>query len=373
MKADIKRYRENLRDELNGSELYAALAAAERDPLRKDLFLQLAQAEASHAQLWRDKLNAAGISDERFVPGLRTRLLAKLARRFGPGFVLPTLAAAEFADRNKYAGQSDAHAISAEERGHAAVIQAVAANSGRGAATSGADIARAEPWHRAASGNNLRAAVLGANDGLVSNFCLVMGVAGAGTSNQIVLLTGLAGLIAGACSMALGEWLSVTNARELAEKQIAQEADELEQTPLAEQHELALIFQAKGLPKDDAQRVAGQIMQDKRGALDTLAREELGIDPAELGGNPWTAAATSFALFSAGAIFPVMPFLWMKGRWVIGTSVVASGAVLCGMGMLTSLFNGRSPWYSAARQMIFGCLAAGVTYGLGAALGTGLS
>ena len=116
--------------------------------------------------------------------------------------------------------------------------------------------------------------MLGANDGLVSNFCLVMGVAGAGTSNQIVLLTGLAGLIAGACSMALGEWLSVTNARELAEKQIAQEADELEQTPLAEQHELALIFQAKGLPKDDAQRVAGQIMQDKRGALDTLAREE---------------------------------------------------------------------------------------------------
>src|ERR1700730_17858496 len=363
MQGDIKRYRENLRDELNGSELYAALAAAERDPLRRDLFLQLAQAEASHAQLWRDKLKAAGVLDERFVPGLRTRLLAKLARRFGPGFVLPTIAAAEFADRNKYAGQRDAHAISAEERGHAAVIQAVAANSGRGAATPGADIARAEPWHRAASGNNLRAAVLGANDGLVSNFCLVMGVAGAGASNQIVLLTGLAGLIAGACSMALGEWLSVTNARELAEKQIAQEAEELEQTPLAEEHELALIFQAKGLPKDDA----------KRGALDTLAREELGIDPAELGGNPWTAAATSFALFSAGAIFPVMPFLWMKGHWVIGASVVASGAVLCAVGMLTSLFNGRSAWYSAARQMIFGCLAAGVTYGVGAVLGTTLS
>jgi len=369
MTDDIKRYRENLRDELNGSELYAALAAAEPDPLRKDLFLQLGQAEAGHAQLWRGKLAAAGIQDERFVPGFGTRLLAKLARRFGPRFILPTIAAREFADRNKYADQSDAQFISAEERGHAAVIQAVAANSGHGGATAGADIARAEPWHRTASGNNLRAAVLGANDGLVSNFCLVMGVAGAGTSNQIVLLTGLAGLIAGACSMALGEWLSVTNARELAETQIAREAEELEQTPLAEEHELALIFQAKGLPKEDAQRVATQIMLDKRGALDTLAREELGIDPTELGGNPWSAAATSFALFSAGAIFPVAPFLWMKGHWAIGATVLASGAVLCAVGMLSSLFNGRGPWYSAARQLIFGCLAAAVTYGIGSALG----
>src|ERR1700736_38807 len=186
MSSDIKRYRDNLRDELNGAALYTALAAAEADPLRKDLFLQLAQAESSHAQLWRDKLAAAGIRDEHFVPALRTRLLAKLAQRFGPRFVLPTVAAADFADRNKYAGQSDAHAISAEERSHAAVIQAVAANSGRGRATAGAEIARAEPWHRAASGNNLRAAVLGANDGLVSNFCLVMGVAGARASQPIV-------------------------------------------------------------------------------------------------------------------------------------------------------------------------------------------
>ena len=372
MGPDIRRYRDNLRDELNGAALYAALAAAESDPLRKDLFLQLAQAESSHAQLWRDKLSAAGVEDERFVPGFRTRLLGKLARRFGPRFVLPTIAAAEFADRNKYAGQSDAHAISAEERGHAAVIQAVAANTS-GGGTTGADIARAEPWHRGASGNNLRAAILGANDGLVSNFCLVMGIAGAGSGNKTVLLTGLAGLAAGACSMALGEWLSVTNARELAQTQMAREAEEIEQTPLAEQHELALIFQAKGMPKEDAQRVAAQMMKDKKGALDTLAREELGIDPAELGGNPWTAAGTSFALFSAGAIFPVAPFFWMHGTWATAASALASGAVLCAVGMLSSLFNGRSPWYSAARQLIFGCLAAAVTYGIGAALGTTLS
>jgi VIT1/CCC1 family predicted Fe2+/Mn2+ transporter len=373
MTDDIERYRTNLRDELNGAALYAALAAAEADPLRKDLFLQLSQAESNHAKLWRDKLADAGLKDEHFVPGFRTRLLAKLARRFGPGFVLPGIAAAEVADRNKYAGQRDAQAISSEERGHAAVVQAVA-NSGSGMATAGADIARAEPWHRAASsGNDLRAAVLGANDGLVSNFCLVMGVAGAGAANHTVLITGLAGLVAGACSMALGEWLSVANARELAQSQIAKEAEELEQTPAAEQHELALILQAKGLPKEDAQHAAAQIMLDKRGALDTLVREELGIDPAELGGNPWSAAATSFALFCAGAIFPVLPFFWMRGPWAIGASALASGAVLCGVGMLTSLFNGRGPWYSAFRQLIFGCLAAGVTYGVGVALGTSLS
>jgi VIT1/CCC1 family predicted Fe2+/Mn2+ transporter len=372
MSSDIERYRDNLRDELNGAALYTALAAAEADPIRKDLFLQLAHAESSHAQLWREKLTAAGIRDERFVPGFRTRLLARLAHHFGPRFVLPTIAAAEFLDQNKYAGQSDAQSISADERGHAAVIQAVAGNTGGGTAVR-ADIARAEPWHRGGSGNNLRAAVLGANDGLVSNFCLVMGIAGAGSANKTVLLTGLAGLAAGACSMALGEWLSVTNARELAQTQIAREAEEIEQTPLAEQHELALIFQAKGMPKEDAQRVAEQMMKDKKGALDTLVREELGIDPTELGGNAWSAAATSFALFSAGAIFPVAPFFWMQGPWAIRASALLSAVVLGVMGMFSSLFNGRNPGYSAIRQLGFGCIAAAVTYGIGAALGTTLS
>ena len=372
MNSEIKRYRDNLRDELNGAALYTALAAAETDPIRKDLFLQLAQAESDHAQLWREKLTAAGVGQESFIPGFRTRLLAKLAQRFGPGFVLPTVAAAEYSDRNKYAGQSDAQSISAEERGHAAVIQAVAGNTGRGE-TIGEKIATAERRHRGASGNNLRAAVLGANDGLVSNFCLLMGIAGAGSGSKAILITGLAGLAAGACSMALGEWLSVTNARELAQTQIAREAEEIEQTPLAEQHELALIFQAKGMPKSDAQRVAAQVMNDKKGALDTLVREELGIDPTELGGNAWSAAATSFALFATGAVFPVLPFFWAHGRLGIALSAIASVLVLGGVGMLTSLFNGRPAWYSAIRQLIFGCIAASVTYGIGAALGTSIS
>jgi VIT1/CCC1 family predicted Fe2+/Mn2+ transporter len=370
---DFRRYQDNLRDELDGAALYTSIAAAESDPVRRDLFLQLAQAETRHAALWREKLAAAGVKEERYVPSLRTRLLGKLARRFGPRFVMPTIAAAEFADRNKYASQTDAQAISAEERGHAAVVQEIARSQERGPVT-GADIARAEPWHRgAASGNNLRAAVLGANDGLVSNFCLIMGVAGAGVTGRSILVTGFAGLAAGACSMALGEWLSVTNARELASTQIAREAEEIEQTPQAEQHELALIYQAKGLPKSEAESVAAELMRNPKAALDTLAREELGIDPAELGGNPLSAAATSFALFSAGAIFPVVPFLWMHGAAAIAMSIGASALALCGVGLLTSLFNGRSPWFSAARQALFGCVAAAVTYGIGAALGVSLS
>ncbi|HKA43597.1 MAG TPA: VIT1/CCC1 transporter family protein [Burkholderiales bacterium] len=367
--ADVKRYQDNLRDELNGAALYTALADAERDPVRKDLFLQLAQAEATHAQFWRSKLGAAGVTEDAFVPDFRTRLLGRLAKHFGPRFVLPTIAAAEFTDRNKYSGQADAHALSAEERGHAAVVQAVA--GGRG--VTGADISSAEPWHRGASGNNLRAAVLGANDGLVSNFCLIMGVAGAGASSKVILLTGLAGLVAGACSMALGEWLSVTNARELAQTQIGKEAEELEHNPQAEQHELALIFQAKGLPKQDAQRVAAGLMRDKQGALDTLAREELGIDPAEMGGNPWSAAGTSFALFSCGAIFPIVPFLWLREQTAIVACVAASLLALGAIGALTSLFNGRGPAFSAGRQAVLGCLAAAITYGVGRALGVSLS
>ena len=366
---DIARYRANLHDELEGAALYQALADAERDPVRKDLFRQLSRAEAEHAGTWREKLVAAGVSEPDYAPGFRTRMLGWLARRFGPRFVLPAIAANEYADRDKYATQADAAHLSADERGHAAVVHAAAGPRG----ISGADIARAEPWHRRGGGNELRAAVLGANDGLVSNLSLVMGMAGAGTPPSTVLLSGIAGLVAGALSMALGEWLSVTNARELARTQIGKEAEELEQTPQAEQKELALIFQAKGLPKDDAQRVAAELMRDKKGALDTLAREELGIDPAELGGNPWSAAGTSFALFACGAIFPIVPFLWLSEQAAIFASIVSSALALAAIGALTSLFNGRGAAFSAGRQVVFGCLAAAITYGAGRLLGVSLS
>lgn len=371
-KSDIKRFRANLRDEMDGAALYEALAAAEPDPSRRDVFVQLAEAEHGHAEIWRAKLQQRGVDVATTRPTFKTRALRMLIRGFGPRFVLPALAAAEFADRDKYAGQTDAQALSADESGHALVVAAVARSKPSGG-VKGSDIARAESWHRGASGNDLRAAVLGANDGLVSNFCLIMGVAGAGATTKTILLTGLAGLIAGACSMALGEWLSVTNAHELAQTQIARESEELEHTPEAELRELALIYQAKGLDKDDAHRVAEKMMRDRDKALDTLTREELGLDPEELGGNPWRAAGTSFGLFALGAIFPAVPFFWSHGLVGIGISVSLSVLCLAVIGVVTSLFNGRSPWFSVIRQIMIGCVAAGFTYGVGALLGVSMS
>jgi len=368
MDKDVERYYRNWRDEQDGAALYAGLARAETDPVRQDLFQQLSQAELGHAAHWRGKLDEAGVGIEAHAPGLRTRMLVWLARHFGPHFVLPALVTAEFADRDKYAGQPDAEALSGEERSHAAIIEAVNRRGGH----VGADIARAERWHGRGSGNELRAAVLGANDGLVSSLCLVMGVAGAGASPNTILLTGLAGLIAGAVSMALGEWLSVTNAREFASTRVAQERQELEENPEAERKELALIFQAKGLARDDAQRVARDMMRDRDTALDTLVREELGIDPAEMGGNPWSAAAVSFALFAAGAILPVLPYFFIGGPPGLAWSLSLSTAGLGGIGLATSLFSGRSPGYSAARQILIGAAAAGVTYGSGALIGVSI-
>ncbi|WP_225034435.1 VIT1/CCC1 transporter family protein [Paraburkholderia sp. XV] len=373
---ELKRYRMNLADELDSAALYETLSRVEKDPQRRTLFAQLASAERVHANLWANKLHANGARVPPHRYSVKTHLMRGLIHTLGPKFVLPSLAAAEYADRDKYANQPDAAQLSKDEQHHAAVMQQMVADvKGQQALPSkGAQIAAAESWHRnVTSGNDLRAAVLGANDGLVSNFCLIMGVAGAGSGNKAILLTALAGLIAGACSMALGEWLSVTNARELARTQIAKEADEIEHTPEAEQHELALIFQSKGIDADEAKRVAAQVMRDKQNALDTLTREELGLDPAELGGNPWTAAGVSFCLFSLGAIFPAMPFLWTHGTPAIAQCVALSALGLAAVGVFTSLFNGRGAAFSAFRQIVIGLIAAAFTFGVGRLLGVSIS
>ena len=244
-----QRFTANLQGEVDSAALYKTLSETEKNPQLAQVYGRLAAVESAHAEFWKRQIAALGQRVPQLHPGFRTRALEWLARRFGPAFVLPTVNTLEQIDSGSYSSQPEAVAggLPAAERSHARIIGALAGPSGN--AFSGATLARLEGRHRGMGGNALRAAVLGANDGLVSNLSLVMGVAGADMAAHAILVTGLAGLLAGSCSMALGEWLSVNTARESAQRQIDTEADELEQVPEEEEEELALIYQAKGLPE----------------------------------------------------------------------------------------------------------------------------
>ena len=368
---NAERYRSNLQGELDSAALYRTLAESEETPQIREVYHRLAAIEEKHAALWREQLANVGESVGRYRASLRIRILAWLARRFGAALVLPMVAAIEREDRGMYDDQPEAQAggLPAMERSHSRVLQA-ASGPIRGG-LSGSALAQIEGRHRT-GGNALRAAVLGANDGLVSNLSLVMGVAGAEFSSRTVLVTGLAGLLAGACSMAMGEWLSVTSARELYGQQIATEKAELEEIPEEEQEELELIYQAKGLPADKAKELAARIIANPQTALDTLVREELGIDPDDLGGSPWTAAGTSFLLFAIGAIFPVAPFFFLSSTAVIVTSLIVSACAMFAIGAGTSLFTGRGVLFSGARQVGIGLAAAAVTFALGHVIGVSI-
>jgi VIT1/CCC1 family predicted Fe2+/Mn2+ transporter len=363
-----QRYRDNLQGEVDGAALYRALAEAEPNTKLSDVYRRLASVEEAHAELWRKNLRRAGADVPALKPSLRTRVLAWLARRFGPSFVLPTITILERSDSSMYDAQPEAvkGGLPADERSHARLIGAI---TGAPGGLGGRSIARLEGRHRAMSGNSLRAAVLGANDGLVSNVSLVMGMTGAGASEHIVLVTGLAGLVAGACSMAMGEWLSVNSSRELYAQQIATEAAELKQMPEEELEELILIYQAKGLSEAEARTLGHRLMSNKETALDTLVREELGIDPKNLGGSPWAAAAWSFVLFAVGAVVPVLPFFFLSGVAVSYAAIAMTGLALAAIGVATSLFTGRTALFSAARQVAIGAASAAVTYGIGTLAG----
>jgi VIT1/CCC1 family predicted Fe2+/Mn2+ transporter len=196
-----------------------------------------------------------------------------------------------------------------------------------------------------------------------------MGVAGATNSRPDILIAGLAGVLAGAGSMALGEWLSVQSSRELYENQIKIEAEEISETPEEEQEELALIYQSKGLPEDRAKELAAHMMADKDSILDTLAREELGIDPEELGGSAYEAAFTSFFLFAFGALFPMLPYFFLSGTTAIISSLIVSAIGLFIIGAAITLMTGKSFWISGARQVVVGIAAAALTYGIGKLIG----
>jgi VIT1/CCC1 family predicted Fe2+/Mn2+ transporter len=369
----VARYRSNLQGERDSAVLYRALADAESNPQLKEVYGRLAAVEEAHAEFWRKRLSGLGASSVGRGPGWRTRVLAWAARRFGPEMVLPLVNSLERADFDKYDAQPEAVSagLPADERSHSRVIAAMARPPHGG--LSGGALAQLEGRHRSAGGNALRAAVLGANDGLVSNLSLVMGVAGADFSAGTILVTGLAGLIAGACSMAMGEWLSVTSSREFYQQQIATEAAELAEFPEEEKQELVLIYQAKGLSEQQAKVLAERIIGNKDTALDTLAREELGINPEELGGSAWVAAGTSFLLFAGGAIIPVAPFFALTGGAVVATSLSASAAAMFAIGAGTTLFTGRGVLVSGLRQLAIGIAAAAVTFGIGKLIGVSLA
>ncbi|HTW88181.1 MAG TPA: VIT1/CCC1 family protein [Candidatus Binataceae bacterium] len=364
-----ERYCANLQGEIDSAALYRTLSTIEKNPPLAQVFGRLADVEDKHAAFWKARLAATGHNAPDLRPGFRTRALEWLARRFGPAVVIPAINTLEQIDSSQYDRQPEAIAagLPAAERSHARIIETLAASAPQG--LSGGVIARLEGRHRTVGGNALRAAVLGANDGLVSNLSLVMGVAGAALNSHAILITGVAGLLAGACSMAMGEWLSVNSARESYQSQIATEATELEQVPDEEEEELVLIYQAKGIPEDQAKALAKRLIADRAMALDTLVREELGIDPGELGGSAWAAAAASFILFALGAVFPVAPFFLLANTAAVLASIVLSGATLFLIGVGTTLFTGRGAMSSGIRQLLVGFAAAGITFVIGHLIG----
>jgi len=360
----------SLDDELNGAYLYDALAVVEKDERLAEVYRRMAAVEKKHADKWMVRLKEAGVTLPRFTPNWRTRTLAWAARRFGVNSVLPTITSMEQKDSRKYAHTPDASEMSADELSHSRLLRQVTKSMPGG--IEGGMLARMEGRHRASGGNALRAAVLGANDGLVSNLSLVMGVAGAEFQNSTILITGLAGLLAGAFSMALGEWLSVQSSRELYQHQISIEEAEIAAAPEEEAEELALIYEARGMPKEEAQKLSRKIFEDPTLALETLSREELNVDPAELGGSAWEAAITSFFLFAVGAIIPVISFTFMSGMAAVVASLLISAVGLFIIGAGITLFTGRSVLFSGFRQVTFGLLAAAITFGIGRLIGVNI-
>jgi VIT1/CCC1 family predicted Fe2+/Mn2+ transporter len=347
--SDARACLRNLRVERDNEALYERLAAAATDPRLAQVYARIAAGERTNAEFWEARLRAMGATIPALHPRLRVRLLGALARWFGTGFVMPTVVRIEHADYLATpvdrAGQRDHFAATDAARG-------VALHR-----------------HHGASGNSLRASVLGANDGLVSNVSLVMGMAGADTGNHAVLLAGLAGLVAGSCSMALGEWLSVNSSREFYQARITERAERLAVAPDEGRRLIARIYRDKGLAQDQAEHLAEHLAESPRTALDTLVREDLGVDPAELGGSAWGAAIASFGFFAFGAIFPVAPYFALGG----GAAMVASmGTTLVGLCLIaigTSLFTGRALAFSIARQLVITAAAAAVTFGVGHVLG----
>ena len=351
--ADLRRWRRHLADERAEAAVYRELAG-HRTGEERAILLALAEAEGRHAAHWERLLGDQVGRPHR--GDLRFRALAFLARRFGSVFVLALAQRAEA--RETYRVDADATAaMAADERIHEEVVRALAARG------------------RAQLSGSFRAAVFGANDGLVSNLALVMGIAGAGASSGLVLLTGLAGLLAGALSMGAGEFISVRSQRELLAATTPSPAAAHVLPHLdVDTNELALVYRARGMTADEAAVRAGAVMADI--ALLGASSQEFHADipeadAHEVVGTDIGAAVSSFLFFASGALIPVLPFLaGLTGMTAVVVAAVAVGLALLLTGAVVGLISGAPPLSRALRQLVVGAVAAGVTYGLGAAFGT---
>lgn len=366
-RANVRRFQANLDDEIDGVAIYRMLAAAEPNDERRSIFEELAEVEERHANVWRAKLREAGVEPKMGGPSLRVRIIGLLAKPFGVTAVLPIVRGMEAGAYSMYMAQDEtARAIAPDEREHRRTLERMQ----RQDVEPSEIITAREPWHRRGGGGTLRATIFGVSDGLVSNTSLIMGFAGAQAEGKFVLLAGVAGLLAGAFSMAAGEYVSMRAQRELFERQIELERDELEADPGEEQQELALIYRAKGLAREEAQAMAARLMENPEVALQTLVREELGLDPSELG-SPWGASIGSLLAFAIGALVPITPFLFGANASMpfVVASAGLSATALIAVGASLSLFTGRSAFLSALRQLALGAVAAALTFGIGVAIG----
>jgi VIT1/CCC1 family predicted Fe2+/Mn2+ transporter len=361
---------QSIQTEVDASYLYGILAKSEDDPQVAKVFLEMSEIEMSHALAFM-KSNGLELNSMPSPSG-RAKTLARIGKWFGNDYILGVLLDTEKSLSNNVSkARIRTQTIpSLSDHAHVSILRNLLQHNKH---LAGPQLARFEKQHRSVGGNALRAAVLGGNDGLVSNFSLVMGVAGASASAGAVLVTGLAGMLAGALSMSLGEWISVKSSQELYENQMQLEMDELEHNPEGEERELALIYMAKGIPEDQARKMAAEVIADKDHAHEILIKEELGINEEELKGSAMEAALSSFFLFIAGAIIPVLPFFFLTGMTAILTSAVCSALGLFVIGAAITLFTGKSIWSSGMRQVLFGLLAAAITYGIGSLIGTSLA
>ena len=367
--AKVELWLENLRDERDGVALYQGLARVERDAERAREFEALARAEQRHEAIWVRKLEKAGVALPANRPSPRIRFLLWVAGRFGTQTVLPMVLMGETSDVAKYARQGRETAeLVVEEQEHGETLRRL---SGARPTTPQTRITERENWHRVGRGGALRAGVFGANDGLVSNLALLLGVAASGAERNTLLVTGLAGLFAGALSMAVGEYSSVASQRDLLRRQIVLESRELSEAPEEEEAELAQLLREKGLTSGQADETAHQIMQNPESALDTLVREELGLDPEDLG-SPVRAALSSFLTFAVGAAVPLLPMLFLPRPQAPYAAAALGAVVLGGVGAFLGFLSGANPVRSALRMVLLAALAAGVTVGIGRLVGASL-